>query len=72
MGGVFAKLIEQHKHPSEVFSTAADNQPSVKSRFTSELTMAKDNRMLACIPVGQHSQAPHGQIEVTLVSTPTV
>lgn len=51
MGGVFTKLIESNTtiptKKSEVFSTAADNQPSVEIHvLQGERPMAKDNRSL--------------------------
>lgn len=51
MGGVFTKLIESNTtipaKKSEVFSTAADNQPSVEIHvLQGERPMAKDNRTI--------------------------
>ncbi|HEX3880403.1 MAG TPA: molecular chaperone DnaK [Bryobacteraceae bacterium] len=72
MGGVFTKLIERNTtiptRKSEVFSTAADNQPSVEIKvFQGERAMAKDNRMLGVFQLGNIPPAPRGmpQIEVT-------
>ncbi len=72
MGGVFTKLIERNTtiptRKSEVFSTAADNQPSVEIKvFQGERSMAKDNRMLGVFQLGNIPPAPRGmpQIEVT-------
>ena len=72
MGGVFTKLIERNTtiptRKSEVFSTAADNQPSVEIKvFQGERAMARDNRMLGVFQLGNIPPAPRGmpQIEVT-------
>jgi molecular chaperone DnaK len=72
MGGVFTKLIERNTtiptRKSEVFSTAADNQPSVEIKvYQGERSMAKDNRMLGVFQLGNIPPAPRGmpQIEVT-------
>jgi molecular chaperone DnaK len=72
MGGVFTKLIERNTtiptRKSEVFSTAADNQPSVEIKvYQGERAMAKDNRMLGVFQLGNIPPAPRGmpQIEVT-------
>ena len=60
LGGVFTKLIERNTtiptRKSEVFSTAADNQPSVEIKvYQGERAMAKDNRMLGVFQLVQHS-----------------
>ncbi len=72
MGGVFTKLIERNTtiptRKSEVFSTAADNQPSVEIKvYQGERAMARDNRMLGVFQLGNIPPAPRGmpQIEVT-------
>jgi molecular chaperone DnaK len=72
MGGVFTKLIEANTtiptKKSEVFSTAADNQPSVQIVvYQGERPMAKDNRKLGEFNLDGLPPAPRGvpQIEVT-------
>src|SRR5881398_2381836 len=72
LGGVFTKLIERNTtipvRKSEVFSTAADNQPSVEIKVSQgERTMARDNRLLGVFQLGNIPPAPRGvpQIEVT-------
>jgi molecular chaperone DnaK len=72
LGGVFTKLIERNTtiptRKSEVFSTAADNQPSVEIKvFQGERSMARDNRLLGVFQLGNIPPAPRGvpQIEVT-------
>ena len=72
LGGVFTKLIERNTtiptRKSEVFSTAADNQPSVEIKvYQGERAMAQDNRMLGVFQLGNIPPAPRGmpQIEVT-------
>lgn len=72
MGGVFTKLIEANTtiptKKSEVFSTAADNQPSVEIHvLQGERPMAKDNRSLGRFHLDGIPPAPRGipQIEVT-------
>ncbi len=72
MGGVFTKLIESNTtiptKKSEVFSTAADNQPSVEIHvLQGERPMAKDNRTLGRFHLDGIPPAPRGvpQIEVT-------
>ncbi|MCX6599428.1 MAG: molecular chaperone DnaK [Acidobacteria bacterium] len=71
LGGVFTKLIERNTtiptKKSEVFSTAADSQPSVDIKiFQGERSMAKDNRMLGVFQLTGIPPAPRGvpQIEV--------
>ena len=72
MGGVFTKLIEANttipaKH-SEIFSTAADNQPSVEVHvLQGERPMAKDNKTIGRFHLDGIAPAPRGipQIEVT-------
>lgn len=70
-GGVFTKLIERNTTlpttKSEIFSTAADNQPAVTVRvFQGEREMAGDNRLLAEFNLDGIPPAPRGvpQIEV--------
>lgn len=72
MGGVFTKLIESNTtiptRKSEVFSTAADNQPSVEIHvLQGERSMAKDNRTIGRFHLDGLPPAPRGipQIEVT-------
>ncbi|WP_297335944.1 molecular chaperone DnaK [Algoriphagus sp.] len=72
MGGVFTKLIESNTtiptKKSEVFSTAADNQPAVDIHvLQGERSMAKDNRTIGRFQLSDIPPAPRGvpQIEVT-------
>jgi molecular chaperone DnaK len=72
MGGVFTKLIEANTtiptRKSEVFTTAADNQPSVQIVvFQGERAMARDNRKLGEFNLDGIPPAPRAtpQIEVT-------
>ncbi|MBV9504812.1 MAG: molecular chaperone DnaK [Acidobacteriia bacterium] len=72
LGGVFTKLIERNTtiptRKSEVFSTAADSQPSVEIKvYQGERAMARDNRLLGVFQLGNIPPAPRGvpQIEVT-------
>jgi molecular chaperone DnaK len=72
LGGVFTKLIERNTtiptRKSEVFSTAADNQPSVEIKvYQGERQLARDNRLLGVFQLGNIPPAPRGipQIEVT-------
>jgi molecular chaperone DnaK len=72
MGGVFTKLIESNTtipcKKSEMFSTAADNQPSVQILiFQGERPMAKQNRKIGEFYLENIPPAPRGmpQIEVT-------
>ena len=71
LGGVFTKLIERNTtiptRKSEVFSTAADNQPSVEIKvYQGERAMARDNRLLGVFQLANIPPAPRGvpQIEV--------
>jgi molecular chaperone DnaK len=72
MGGVFTTLIESNttipSKKSQVFSTAADNQPSVEIHvLQGERSMAKDNRTIGRFHLDSIPSAPRGvpQIEVT-------
>ena len=72
MGGVFTKLIEANTtiptRKSEVFSTAADNQPAVDIHvLQGERPLAKDNRTIGRFQLSDIPPAPRGvpQIEVT-------
>lgn len=71
-GGVMTKLIESNttipSRKSQVFSTAADNQPSVEVRvLQGERPMAKDNKQIGIFHLDGIAPAPRGvpQIEVT-------
>lgn len=71
-GGVFTKLIEANTtvptRKSEVFSTAADNQPSVEIHvLQGERPMARDNKTIGKFHLDGITPAPRGipQIEVT-------
>ncbi len=72
LGGVFTKLIEKNTtipaKKSQVFSTAADNQPAVTIKICQgEREMASDNKMLGNFELVGIPPAPRGvpQIEVT-------
>lgn len=72
MGGVSTKLIERNStiptSKSEVFSTAADNQPQVEIHvLQGEREMASDNKSLGRFILDGIAPAPRGvpQIEVT-------
>ena len=72
MGGVFTKLIERNTtiptSKSQVFSTAADNQPAVDVHvLQGERPMAADNKTLGRFQLTDIPAAPRGvpQIEVT-------
>merc|ERR1711916_319156 len=72
MGGVFTKLIESNTtiptKKSEVFSTAADNQPSVEIHvLQGERPMAADNKTIGRFHLDGIPPSPRGvpQIEVT-------
>jgi molecular chaperone DnaK len=72
LGGVFTKLIDRNTtiptRKTDVFSTAAENQPSVEIKvFQGERAMAQHNRLLGVFQLGNLPPAPRGipQIEVT-------
>ncbi len=72
LGGVFTRLIEANTtiptRKSEVFTTAADNQPSVEIHILQgERPMARDNKTIGRFHLDGIPAAPRGvpQIEVT-------
>ena len=72
MGGVYDVVIEANStiptKKSKIYSTAADNQPSVEIHILQgERPMAKDNRSIGRFILGDIPAAPRGtpQIEVT-------
>ncbi|HDN94651.1 MAG TPA: molecular chaperone DnaK, partial [Nitrospirae bacterium] len=72
LGGVFTKLIERNTtipaKKSQVFSTAADNQPAVSIKICQgEREMANDNKVLGNFELVGIPAAPRGipQVEVT-------
>ena len=72
LGGVMTKLIESNTtipaKKSQIFSTAADNQPSVEIRvLQGERPMAKDNKQIGIFHLDGITPAPRGipQIEVS-------
>ena len=72
MGGVCTKIIERNTtiptKKSQIFSTAADNQPSVEVNvLQGEREMSKDNKKLGTFHLDGIPSAPRGvpQIEVT-------
>ncbi|USO00533.1 MAG: molecular chaperone DnaK [Alphaproteobacteria bacterium] len=71
-GGIFAKLIERNTtipvKKSQIFSTAADNQPSVTIRvLQGEREIASENKLLGQFDLDGIAPAPRGvpKIEVT-------
>jgi molecular chaperone DnaK len=72
LGGVFTRLIERNttipSRKSEIFSTAADNQPGVEVHvLQGERQFAKDNKSIGRFQLTDIPPAPRGtpQIEVT-------
>jgi len=72
LGGVTTRLIERNTtiptHKSEIFSTAADNQPSVDIHILQgERNMARDNKTIGNFRLDGIAPAPRGvpQIEVS-------
>ena len=72
LGGVCTKIIDRNTtiptHKSQVFSTAADNQPSVEINvLQGEREFARDNKSLGTFHLDGIAPAPRGvpQIEVT-------
>lgn len=72
LGGIFTKIIERNTtiptKKSQIFSTAADNQPAVTIKvYQGEREMAADNKLLGVFELVGIPPAPRGvpQIEVT-------
>ena len=73
LGSVFTRLIDRNTtiptRKSEIFSTAADNQPAVTIRIAQgERSMFSDNKLLGQFDLAEIPPAPRGvpHIEVTL------
>ncbi|CAG8804959.1 9958_t:CDS:2, partial [Gigaspora rosea] len=65
LGGVFTKLIDRNTtiptRKSQVFSTAADNQPSMDiSVYQGEREFTKDNKLLERFQLARIKPAPKG------------
>lgn len=65
MGGVLTPIIEKNTtipaKKSQVFSTAADNQPAVDiSVYQGERKMAQQNKLLGNFQLGDIPPAPRG------------
>ncbi len=72
LGGVFTKLIESNttipSKKSEVFSTAADNQPSVEIHvLQGERPMSKDNRTIGRFHLDGIPPSPRGTPQVDVI-----
>jgi molecular chaperone DnaK len=72
MGGVFTKLIESNTtiptKKSEVFSTAADNQPSVEIHvLQGERPLAKDNRTIGRFILGDLPPSMRGVPKIEVI-----
>jgi len=72
VGGVMTKLISRNSvvptKKSQIFSTAADNQPTVTIKvYEGERSMVKDNHLLGSFDLNEIPSAPRGvpQIEVS-------
>ena len=72
LGGVFTKLIERNTtipcSKSQVFSTAADNQPAVDIHvLQGERPMAADNKTLGRFQLGDIPAAPRGVPQIAVI-----